>query len=285
MRTYSSFLLFEDVLDYLDSTNTTIYNFCLNAIRPIAKVVTADCGTKIGRNVDVNFEIEGLIELATGLTISQARITSILSSGVYKVAVRDLHACVAIDGICQSCYKGTYIDSTIPAIGANIRLEPDYNYQTDVLIGNGGTTVFTLSESPSNYNKVLVIIGGIIQNSGYTISGTTITFTSPLAFNTNAVVRFHKLTTAPFVGYLAQTYAGALMGMKPLPTQVIHIRPSLLQASFTQTEFDTVKKELERVYHDIIDPSSIDYIDSIIDPLEKALYIALLHGLYANVSI
>lgn len=285
MRTYSGFLLFEDVLDFLDPTNTTIYNFALNVIKPIVTVTTSDCGTKIGRNIDVNFEIEGLIELATGLTISESRIVSILSSGIYKVAIRDLHACVAINGICQSCFKGTYIDQPVPNIGNNIRLEPDYNYQTDVLVGNGVGTTFTLSESPANYTKIIVIINGTIQLSGYTIVGTTITFTSPLTFDTHAVIRFHKNTTQPFIGYLAQTYAGALMGLKALPTPLLHIRPSLLQSSFTNTEFMVVQQELKRVYDNIIDPSYFDYLDKITDPLEKAIYISVLHGLYANVSI
>jgi hypothetical protein len=285
MRTYSGFLLFEDVLDYISSTNTTIYNFALNVIKPIVTVVTSDCGTKIGRNIDVNFEIEGLIELATGLTISAARITSILSSGTYKIAVRDLHACVATTGICQSCFKGTYIDKPIPDIGSIVRLEPDYNYQTDVLVGNGVTTTFTLSESSANYIKAIVIINGVIQWSGYSIADTLLTFTSPLGFDTHAVIRFHKNTTQPFIGYLAQTYSGALMGLKALPTQLLHIRPSLLQSSFTDTEFMVVQQELKTVYNDIIDPSYFDYLDKITDPLEKAIYISVLHGLYANVSI
>jgi hypothetical protein len=283
MRTYSSFLLLEDVLDYLDTSNTTLYNFCLNVIRPIVKVTLDDCGTKIGKNIDVNFEIEGLIELATGLTLSQSRITTLLSNGQYKVAVRDLHSCVGTEGICHSCYKGTYIDMPLPNINDFIRLEPDYNYQTDVIRGDGANTSFSLTESPDDYDKALVLIGGIIQNSGYTIIDTTITFTSPPIFGVNNVVKFYRTTTQPFVGYLAQTYSGALLGMKPLPTQLIHVRPSLLQKNITSNDFLYVEEEMKRVYAGKIDQTYFDYFDRIADPLERALYIAVLHGLYANV--
>lgn len=50
----------------------------------------------------------------------------------------------------------------------------------DDLIGDGTTTDFTMSQSESDATSVVVTIGGVYQLPGtnYTVSGTTITFTS-----------------------------------------------------------------------------------------------------------
>jgi hypothetical protein len=76
------------------------------------------------------------------------------------------------------------------------------------------------------------------------------------------------------------------MGLKPLPTQLITYSDPHYYKSFTDTmNLVYVEEELKRVYANLIDPGYFDYLNKIIDPLERALYIAVLHGLYANVSI
>ncbi len=54
------------------------------------------------------------------------------------------------------------------------------SFTTDVFAGNGSTTAFTLTETPPNANSVLVFVDGILQkaSTNYSISGTTLTFTS-----------------------------------------------------------------------------------------------------------
>mgnify|MGYP006090895729 FL=1 len=54
------------------------------------------------------------------------------------------------------------------------------SFTNDVFTGNGSTTAFTLSEVPPNANSVLVFVDGILQkaSNNYSISGTTLTFTS-----------------------------------------------------------------------------------------------------------
>lgn len=51
----------------------------------------------------------------------------------------------------------------------------------DDLVGDGTTTGFTMSQSESDATNIVVTIGGVYQLPGtnYTVSGTTITFTSP----------------------------------------------------------------------------------------------------------
>jgi hypothetical protein len=54
------------------------------------------------------------------------------------------------------------------------------SFTNDVFTGDGSTVAFTLSETPPNSNSVLVFVDGILQKSStnYSISGTTLTFTS-----------------------------------------------------------------------------------------------------------
>ena len=283
MRNYSSFLLLEDVLDYVPQDNQALYQFAQNVTRPRVKVVEEDCLTKVGRVVTINYEIEGLIELATDLSISLTRITTLLAAGTYTVAVRDLHSCVSVDGICRKCYKGTYVDQTAPAVNAFVKLEPEYNYQTDVFAGDGSRKKFTLSEPAGNYTKILVFIQGVLQTSGYSVANDEIILTAAPSSGIHVVVKFYTITTQPFVGYLAESYTGSLLGMKPLPTQTIHVRPSLAQTLISEEELEIMKAELINNYKTIT-RNYVEYIDKVDDKLEKAIYLSMLYGLYSNVT-
>ena len=66
------------------------------------------------------------------------------------------------------------------SVGADELASNLKSFTTDVFTGNGSTTAFTLTETPPNANSVLVFVDGILQKSStnYSISGTTLTFTS-----------------------------------------------------------------------------------------------------------
>jgi hypothetical protein len=283
MRSYSGFLLLEDVLDFAPTDNGDLYNFLQKTIRPTVKLVEEDCLTKIGRSIDVNFEIQGFKELATDLPITRTRINDLLAVGQYFVAIRSLYSCVSKDGICRACYNGSYIDQTAPAVGSFTRLEPEYNFQTDLIVGTGITTVFTLSQSSDTYTRVLLVKEGVIQTGGYSVSGSTLTLDTALPQGDHLVVKFMKTTAQPYVGYLARTYTGSLLGMQSLTTQNIIIRPSLAQSLFTDEELNLAKGILESSYRGIVTSNFIDYIDTMQDKLERAIFISLLYGLYSNV--
>ena len=53
-------------------------------------------------------------------------------------------------------------------------------FTTDTFVIDGNTAAFTLTEIPPNSNSVLVFADGILQKitTNYTISGSTLTFTS-----------------------------------------------------------------------------------------------------------
>lgn len=62
----------------------------------------------------------------------------------------------------------------------------------DSFTGDGSTTVYTLSITPSNENAILVFVGNVHQNPGvaYTISGATLTFSSAPP-DTHTIVVLH----------------------------------------------------------------------------------------------
>ena len=60
-------------------------------------------------------------------------------------------------------------------LAANLR-----SFTTDTFSGDGSTTAFTLSETPTYANSVMVFVDGILQKetTNYSVSGATLTFTS-----------------------------------------------------------------------------------------------------------
>jgi hypothetical protein len=69
---------------------------------------------------------------------------------------------------------------------------------TDYFNGTGSQTAFTLSRTVASVNDVEAVVNNVVQrpNDAYTISGTTITFTSaPSAGTSNVYVRYLSTTT------------------------------------------------------------------------------------------
>jgi hypothetical protein len=70
-------------------------------------------------------------------------------------------------------FNGTIFQSLSAAGGVN--------YTVDTFVGDGSTTVFTMSESESSADEVMVFVGSLYQTpvTNYTVDGTVnITFTS-----------------------------------------------------------------------------------------------------------
>ena len=67
----------------------------------------------------------------------------------------------------------------------------------DTFSGNGSTTVFTMSQTPANSASVIVAISGVVQDpANYTVSGTTLTFsTAPPSGTNNISCRYLGLPT------------------------------------------------------------------------------------------
>ena len=88
-------------------------------------------------------------------------------------------------------YNGVW--NTIAKVGT-------VNIVVDEFTGDGVSTNFTMSQSETSDSAVLVSIGGVYQQPSiaYTVSGTTITFTSPPpapGINPNKIVVVHNLNS------------------------------------------------------------------------------------------
>lgn len=105
------------------------------------------------------------------------------------------------------------VDGQVRFNQSNSRVELFYNSQwnqiakignvaivVDEFTGDNSQTGFTMSQLETSENAILVSIGGVYQQpiTNYTVSGTTITFTSPPpapGVNPNKIVVVHNLNS------------------------------------------------------------------------------------------
>lgn len=285
MRSYSNLLVFEDIFDYVPDQNKDVTSLASMIFTPNVPVVTNDCMTTLGLFQTVNYELEGAIELATGEVISRARIDELLYHGTYEIATRTLSTCIAPDGICQACYNASNPRATsIPKIGDRVTIQPEYYSSTDVIKGSAGESSWPLTAADGTYQFTYVYVNGILQpDSAYSISNAVLTFTVPLEDDdTNIVVHYSSYNRAPYLVYLAETYSGSMLGMKPLPSQQLPIRSLLISSLIPQNKLELVVQYTQEISK--IPQDYRTYIDSINDTLEKTLYTIAINCIFANVT-
>lgn len=276
-------MLFEDVLSGMPGSSVFLDSIANSLVSPTVKIVEEDCGTLLGEIVVLDFEKEGLVELATGVSLSRARITQLLGQGKYKVATRSLHSCISKNGICRKCYESLYLGETAPIVNTQVNLEASLNYQTDVVIGNGYSKDYVLTQSDSDFDKVIIFKNGVIQTTGFSIAGSTLSFPSNISYSDVYTVRFYRITSEPLQGYMARSYSGDLLGMKPLPTTSTIIRESLYPSIIPDSILTMMAMELAPFK--AIPSTYLEYIDRIHDKLEKALFILYLYAIFSNIQI
>lgn len=281
MRTYSNFLLFEDVLANLPPDNITLASAVASLNTPSVKIIEEDCGTLLGTVIDLTPETEGLVELATGENISRTRIETLLNQGKYKVAVRTLHSCSSTGGICRKCYEGQYLFSNAPSINSIIKLPPTMNIQTDLITGSDTSYSYTLSMAEDEYDSLILVKNGALY-SGYSVSGNILTFDHQVQDSEVFIVRYFLDTSSPLQGYMAKTYSGDLLGMKPLPSLPLLLKESIYSAILTDSMLGSMSKAIYR--YKTIPSTFFDYLDRIPNKLEKALFILYLYAIYANIQ-
>jgi hypothetical protein len=98
----------------------------------------------------------------------------------------------------------------MPYLG-NTPTTQNFTSGTDYFNGTGSQTAFTLSRSVVSVNDIQAVVNNVVQvpNDAYTLSGTTITFTSaPSAGTQNVYVRYLSTTTqviTPSQGAVSQS--------------------------------------------------------------------------------
>lgn len=114
--------------------------------------------------------------------------------------------------------------------------------------------------------------GGICQTCYHAEYGITPSVGSTL--------RISPPSTLPYFGYLANSYAGSLIGALPLPTDELPINQLLLVSMISDTVLLRMEKELRKFT--FIPELNLDYLSYISDNLEKALYILILYGVFGQ---
>ena len=101
---------------------------------------------------------------------SQPRILQFTSAVVSTASIYVVHR-----GIGSMTMKPPTGSVGADQIATNLK-----SFTTDAFTGDGSTTAFTLTETPAVANSVMVFVDGILQKStsNYSISGSTLTFTS-----------------------------------------------------------------------------------------------------------
>ena len=282
MRTYSGLLVLENLFDYIPTNNPDIGNFATTIFNPNVQVVQADCLTTLGSVQNVNYELEGNVELATGLPLSKSRIDQLLFHGIYKISTRTLNTCVAPGGICQACYAASRPRLAVPAVGTSVVVYPEYVLGTTVIPASIGQTVCPLKFASTAYTDLYVYIEGVLLSpSSYTVSGNFLTLTTPMATLTNVTIHYIFQNRAPFLVWLASTYAGSLLGMKPLPSPMLPIRSQLLTSIIPQNRLELLVSYTNTITK--IPEHFRTYCSQIKHPLEKALYLLAVNSIFANV--
>jgi len=287
-RTYSNFLVFEDVLDNMPASSTVLSQALDKLLNPNIKIIEEDCGTLLGEMVDTSLELEGYIEVATGDVLIPARINALLEAGQYKTGVRTLHSCQSYlnGGICQKCYQSSFIGEEVPAVGKTTPISAKLIYQTDTLVGTGYTTEFTLSETSDDYDEIKVLNQGeIVDPDDYVVGFDTITFYTPPPNDPDEgiiTVHFYRKNTEPFQGWIAKTYSGGLLGMQPLPTRKPLLRNQLYLTQFSDNFVSLLMKDVQALKS--IPRTYIDFVDRVHDKMERILIAMYLFAIYSNVE-
>lgn len=282
MRSFVGFLLFEDLLDNLPNGSFTFTSFATYLFNPVVKVTAPDCGTTLGKIETIDYSIEGILELSTGLALTQARLNTLLAQGIYKINTRDLHSCTQSNGICVLCYRSTFPDYPVPTVGTQLTIPSRYILNHDLFRGDNTTTTFSLSYASTSYTLALVFINGTLQIGTYTITNQQLVLNSAPAQGVDVVVKYFIVSAKPFLNYLAKGYGGSIMGMQSLPTEPIVLRESLIKSLISQGQIDTLRQALPQF--PAIDPLYITFTDKITDKLEKAIYMLCLYGIFSNAN-
>jgi hypothetical protein len=284
MRTYAGTLLLEDIFDYIPTTNADIYNLGLAVFEPNILVVENNCHTTLGKFQTIDFEAEGLTELSTETVLSYNRITTLLSQGIYSAATRHSSTCISKGGICVRCYKATYPDKSVPAVNDRVTLKPEYLVNAEIIRATPTNNIYSLVTDSAQYDKYNVFLAGVLLVNGtdYSITGNTLTLSVTIASETNLVIRFLRIDRRPFLSWLSTTYAGALLGMKPLVGEQLPIRPLFLASTLTENRLQSISELIKASGKIPIDYT--EYSDLIKDPLEKALYMLAIFSIYYNVT-
>lgn len=291
MRAFSSLLVFETAFDNMVSDDPILNNMQQQVFEPVFNIIEDACDTNLGETIDVNFEAEGRVELATGSSLSRSRITELLEQGIYTVRTRTLSTCISQGGVCAACYHASRPAEEYPSLGYPVTILPIFDKGTDVIgpVINGNSYELTLPVG--SYTDLVVFLNGrVLDPQNYEVSGRRFTLLDGVyggggeggRYEPYLTVRYQSLTRVPYMLWLANTYSGSLLGIKPLPGPLLSVRSLLLSESLKDSPVDTLLADTKLIQ--AIPANMVEYATGTQDVLERSLFLIALRAIYDSVS-
>lgn len=284
MRSFSSLLVLETLLDSVASSDPILNSVVNQVFQPHVRIVERSCSTRLGEPVDVNFEAEGKVELATGQRLSRSRIEALLGRGVYRVATRTLSTCVSGGGVCAACYAASRPLEEVRDVNDIVVVHPLFDKGSEVFGPLAPREVVSLGLDPDSYTSLLVFVNGEpLDPSEFSVSGSSLTVIRTLPINSYIVVRYQSVTRVPYMFWLANTYSGSLLGVKALPAPLLSVRSLLLTELVANSPLETLLDETRALSS--IPEGMLEFASHTQDKLERALFLISLRAIYDNVQV
>lgn len=258
MRSFSSFLLLENLMYAVPSTLPSLKAIAERLFRPTVKLIEDDCETKIGLNRGVRAltsvlwtPVSGVSRLPyeymvnlDGSTITPTQLLDLVSTGVDTIKVRHPSTCVSQGGICRKCYYSSLLLST-----------SDYVDPSNVV-------VYNYHDSPPLYSEVAI-----------PVVGASVTLRTAIG----DVKPFAQPSQRAIFSYIAGTYTGAILGVGSFDNFPLPLKPSLMSKLINRNLLDRAFGELASLKD--IPGTYLRFIESIEDPFEKAASVVSLYAL------
>jgi hypothetical protein len=278
-RNFTNTLLFDSALDAIPSSQSLLWNTLNQIVHPTIEVGEDACNTLLGETIAVDYDAQGRIELSTGLPINKARIIALLGQGIYSVSVRSTATCISQGGVCRACIASSYPEAVLPAIGSYFQLKSRLEVDVFAYSLPASSVIVSLPHSTGVYDTLVVFQNGlVVPSSTYSISESTLTFGSPSASIRDLTFKFYVNSAVTFYYWLAETYAGSLLGIKPIGRGLLVIRKELLLEVIPEADIDALVDLLSK--SEIVPEDSRNYLVGIMDPLEKAIFALVLSAIF-----
>jgi hypothetical protein len=293
-RSLLNFLIFEDLFDNLDINNFEVVELARQLFVPSIKIVSENCGTKLGKiltvspyiNGNVRLDFNGVLDsnrmVPESYRISRIDIDTWLSQSIYKTKVRDLHYCASVGGVCATCYSSTF-NIPAPSVGSVVPVRNQYVIHDDHYVTSAKVADYKLTVEEGTYDSLQVYLDNhIVLPSEYSLSNNIITFLeAPLQgqyLRVDSIINSNK----PFMAYLASTYSGSLLGLEAVAQQPITLPLGIVDRGITDSCITLLQDQIERL--GTIDQSIIDYYTSLSNKVEKSLYLLTLASIYNDIQ-
>lgn len=287
MRSYSGYLLLEDLFDDIPEASQMLYNESQQLFNPTVQIVAEDCGTLLGKRISLDFSALGCRDLASDELLTKASITALLAAGQYYRSIRHSAYCTAEKGICRKCYEANRPEVSGTKVGDSVSIKSTvvtgffvYSLTSDDMGG-----VIPLEDD--EFDDIQVYL-----NDVYT-EDYEMTLTSDGMYRVDIAgisdgdvlsIRTYRYTASPFMSYMSKGFSGSIMGASPLDSGDLPIRAGLLKERISEARLNLISEEVSQ-YSGNMPGGYFEYASSLKDPLERELYLLCLYGVFHDIGV